>query len=608
VRHWLVALLIFASVTAAAADEPARLALLIGNKGYTPKVGPLHNPHADVDLVASALRALHFNVKVLKDANYRDMEVSLRRYADEVRHAGRGAISFFYYSGHGVANPETQVNYLIPIDISDADDDKIWFESLPQSTVVDYLSRQAPFAIHYVVFDACRNELNLSAANTKSLADKGFVPLIDTSGLLIAYATAPRQTASDLGAGGGPYAKALAAELIKPGIEAVSMFRNVQIRIKQTIGQDPWLSFPSLPPIFLAGAPEVDVRPQPIPAAPASSEAERAWGLIKDHNKIAELEAYIRRFGDSFYGDLAKMRLAELKAAENKRGEPPLSTAQPEAGRVAMAEPKVASDAASKAARAQGPLTAGQSFSDCENCPEMIVVPTGAFLMGSPERERGRKPNEGPQHRVMLKHAFAVAKFEVTFAEWAACVAGGGCRDNPLPNDEGWGRSKHPVIHVSWDDATSYAAWLSKHTGKPYRLLTEAEWEYAARAGTQTPFVTGATISTERANFDGNFTYGNAPKGAYVGKTVEVGSYRANAFGLHDMHGNVWEWVEDCYKDSYLGAPTDGSAVAQPNCEFRVLRGGSWRVDPLYVRSAYRHQSRPSDNTDNFGFRIARTP
>jgi formylglycine-generating enzyme required for sulfatase activity len=270
-----------------------------------------------------------------------------------------------------------------------------------------------------------------------------------------------------------------------------------------------------------------------------------------------------------------------------------------------MAEPKQ-TEAPGKGARAQGVPTPGHSFRDCPDCPELMVVPAGDFIMGSPERERGRKPNEGPQRRVAIKRAFAVGKYEVTFAEWEACVAQGGCRENPLPNDEGWGRGKRPVIHVSWDDATIYTAWLSKRTGKSYRLLTEAEWEYAARAGTQTPFATGATISTERANFDGNYTYGNAPRGAYLGKTVEVGTYRPNAFGLYDTQGNVWEWVQDCYKDTYVGAPTDGSAVEQPNCEFRVLRGGSWRVDPLYLRSAYRHQSRPNDKTDNFGFRIAR--
>jgi uncharacterized caspase-like protein len=147
-------------------------------------------------------------------------------------------LSFFYYSGHGVANPETQINYLIPIDVADADDDKVWFESFQQTAIIDLLSKQASNATHYVVFDACRNELNIAGTAAKALGtDKGFVPITDTAGLLIAYATAPRKTASDVGDDGGPYAKTLAEELRKPGIEAVTMFRNVQLRVKQTIGQ-----------------------------------------------------------------------------------------------------------------------------------------------------------------------------------------------------------------------------------------------------------------------------------------------------------------------------------------------------------------------------------
>ena len=182
------------------------------------------------------------------------MDSGLKKYVTELRRAGPATISFFYYSGHGVANPETQINYLIPIDVADTNDDKLWYESFQQNTVIDLFSRQAPNATHYLVFDACRNELNVSGSNTKALgSEKGFVPSADTSGLLIAYATAPKRTASDEGERGGPYARTLAEELVKPGVEAVSMFRNVQIRVKQAIGQDPWLSFPSVPPIYLAG-------------------------------------------------------------------------------------------------------------------------------------------------------------------------------------------------------------------------------------------------------------------------------------------------------------------------------------------------------------------
>jgi formylglycine-generating enzyme required for sulfatase activity len=179
------------------------------------------------------------------------------------------------------------------------------------------------------------------------------------------------------------------------------------------------------------------------------------------------------------------------------------------------------------------------------------------------------------------------------------------------PADEGWGRGKHPVVNVSWDDAKHYAAWLARQTGKPYRLLTEAEWEYAARGVTKVsaphpPFSTGATINYKQANYDANFTYASGKVGVYRQRTLDVGSFPANAFGLHDMHGNVWEWVEDCYRDNYEGAPNDGSAVVLPECPLHILRGGAWNYQPRLLRCAYRYATPPGVRAENFGFRVAR--
>jgi formylglycine-generating enzyme required for sulfatase activity len=252
---------------------------------------------------------------------------------------------------------------------------------------------------------------------------------------------------------------------------------------------------------------------------------------------------------------------------------------------------------------------AGRVFRDCPSCPEMVVVPAGEFLMGSPQSERGREKNEGPQRKVTFAQPFAIGKFEVTFAQWDACVAEGGCTEKPA--DQGWGRARRPVINVSWNDARQFTAWLTKKTDKPYRLPTEAEWEYAARGVTSAsaphhPFSTGAIINYRQANYDANFIYGRSPPGLYRQKTVDVGSLPRNAFGLHEMHGNVWEWVEDCYKDSYEGAPSDGTAVSAPDCKLRILRGGAWNYYPRLLRSAYRYASAPVVRTDNAGFRVAR--
>jgi formylglycine-generating enzyme required for sulfatase activity len=248
-------------------------------------------------------------------------------------------------------------------------------------------------------------------------------------------------------------------------------------------------------------------------------------------------------------------------------------------------------------------LKPGDSFKDCPECPEMVVVPVGSFMMGSPASERDHDKDEGPQRKVTIARSIAVGKFEVKADEWDSCAAEGKCRSSgQIP-----GRGKHPVVHVSWNDITNdYLPWPSRKTGETYRLLTEAEWEYAARAGTTTPFSTGPTITPEQANFNGNFTYGGSAKGKNRGETVEVGSFQPNAFGLHDMYGNVWEWVEDCYKNTYSGGPIDGSAAKFGDCNLRVLRGGSW-TSAEGLRSADRGRNSSDLKDNDVGFRVART-
>ena len=248
--------------------------------------------------------------------------------------------------------------------------------------------------------------------------------------------------------------------------------------------------------------------------------------------------------------------------------------------------------------------------------PAMVFIPAGRFQMGSPATKPQwgslatlleHHPDESPQHWVQIP-AFELGQTEVTFAQWDVCVAAGGCSHEP--EDEGWGRGERPVINVSWDDAQEYVGWLSRMTGRAYRLPSEAEWEYAARAGTTTPFSTGNCIDTRQANYSGDFFDYNdcgAQTGVFLKKTQPVGSYPANSWGLSDMQGNVWEWVEDCYVDSYQGAPTDGSARAQGSCSARVRRGGAWNNDPSVLRSAVRFRVDPGDRYYSSGFRVART-
>jgi formylglycine-generating enzyme required for sulfatase activity len=256
-------------------------------------------------------------------------------------------------------------------------------------------------------------------------------------------------------------------------------------------------------------------------------------------------------------------------------------------------------------------LKPGDTFQECNNCPNMMVVPAGSFTMGSPASEPGRDSDEGPQHTVTIAQQFAVGQFELTFDQWDACVADRGCRGYS-PIDAFWGRGRRPVIYVSSDDAQSYVAWLSKITGKSYRVLSEAEYEYAARAGSTTAYPWGPDIKLNGVAMANCVDCGSQWDGK---QTAPVGSFPPNKFGLYDMVGNVWEWTEDCYHDSYNGAPADGSAWTGGACTCpvltnttcRVVRGGSWSYNPQNLRSANRVVITAGSRSNILGFRVGRT-
>lgn len=305
---------------------------------------------------------------------------------------------------------------------------------------------------------------------------------------------------------------------------------------------------------------------------------------------------------------MSRARLEQLKKqvamAEPFKPKPPIQSqpsqpAKPTVSAVVTPSQPGCGGVAVQVGKEKRCLKAGEVFRDCAGCPEMVVVPAGDFVMGSPDDEEGREKKEGPQHKVSIAKPFAVSKFETTFAEWDACLSSGGC--NYRPDDWGWGRGRRPVMMVSWDNIImQYLPWLNRKASKPYRLLTEAEWEYAARAGTTTPFSTGMMIVPEQARLFGDMRRG---------KTIDVGSFKPNAFNLYDMHGNVAEWVQDCYQDNYAGAPVDGSAVTSGDCGNRVYRGGSWGSVAAEARAAYRNGGWfPKDmRSHQLGFRVART-
>jgi len=240
----------------------------------------------------------------------------------------------------------------------------------------------------------------------------------------------------------------------------------------------------------------------------------------------------------------------------------------------------------------------------------MVVVPAGSFLMGAeawPD-DPSLASNAAPQREVTVPRAFAIGRHEITFAQWDQCVTQGACAGYH-PGDEGFGRGAHPVLNVSWHDVHTYLTWLSETTGVVYRLPTEAEWEYAARAGTQTPYPWGRRPSHDAAN------YGEPECPPCTGRvegrdiwmgTSPVGAFPANAFGLFDTQGNAYEWVQDCYRGSLEGAPASTVAVEWDGCEHRVLRGGAWYSDPGRIRSSYRAYQTPDKRDRVIGFRVAR--
>jgi formylglycine-generating enzyme required for sulfatase activity len=352
---------------------------------------------------------------------------------------------------------------------------------------------------------------------------------------------------------------------------------------------------------------------------------------------LQEYEALWRRFGGPSLRAFALEAPLEASVGARSLADNPATVSTPpqapSVARAPSAEGRVKVDARIVHGAPDGLFKPGAGktewFKDHEHGPEMVVVPAGGFTMGSPEsepeRESWQKGTESPQHEVRIAREFAVGRHAVTRGQFAAFVSATGHRaegahiwkgDKWEHDPKGSWRNpgfaqddSHPVVCVNWDDAKAYVGWLAQATGRDYRLLSEAEWEYCCRAGSTTPFWWGSSITTQQANYDGNYVYkGGGNKGEWRKATVPVGSFAANPWGLYQVHGNVWEWCEDAWHDRYHGAPSDGSAWVQDgDASRRVLRGGSWYDNPWGLRSAPRYR----DSTDGrgciFGFRVGRT-
>ena len=344
-------------------------------------------------------------------------------------------------------------------------------------------------------------------------------------------------------------------------------------------------------PVAVASSPAA--APSPAPSVSSPEEEESSLGLGRGARRM--VQAGLSSLGyepgpaDGRFGVKTREAIRRYQGEEGIESTGYLRAEESEA-LVALGEE-------SARVQAQAP---GHRFRDCAGCPELVVVGAGSFMMGNLSSDSKSYSDERPVHRVAIGEPIAVGVYEVTFGEWDACRRGGGCTHDP--DDRGWGRGKRPVMNVSWDDAKVYVRWLSRKTGERYRLLSESEWEYVARSGAGTRYWWGDGVGRNRANCQG---CGSRWDGK---QTAPVGSFSANDFGLNDMHGNVWEWVEDCWHDNYNGAPTDGRArTSGGDCSRRVLRGGSWVSNPRFVRSAFRIRYPSGSRYSHVGFRVART-
>ena len=587
------------------AHAERRVALVIGNGAYKSQ-RILVNPTNDAVLISDALTKAGFQtIETKTNLGIADFRQALRRFQAQTNGA---EMAFVYFAGHGVeANGS---NWLIPTDAELAEDRDLDYEAIKTDLVLQALQGAR---MRVLVLDACRDNPFARSWRSGTRNTVSGLAKIEADDVLVLFAAAPGRTASDGLGNNSPFALALAQRLPQPGLAIQLLGGNVRDDVLTSTGgsQRPYVSASITGnPFYMV--PAVTTASGALPAVATQSAAERDWQqYAKDTRDIALLEAFKRKHA----GDPVHVRLADARVDALKRIE---------------AEERKEAELA----------RAGRVFRDCPTCPEMVVVPAGRFTMGASSSDAGRTELELPQHSVMIAKPFAIGKFLVTVEQFRAFVteagydAGSQCFTWGLAKgqEQGIGRSwrdpgfaqsgSHPVVCMNWDDAKSYADWLAKKTGKSYRLVSESEWEFAARAGTTTRYSFGdreqdlcrfGNGADDTANRDPVLqAWLNQAKRAIAQcsdgfvYTAPVGSFAANAFGLFDMHGNALQWVEDCWHSNYQGAPSDGSAwIAGGDCRSRVLRGGSWIDDPRSLRSAVRSTNGNGRN-NHFGFRVAR--
>lgn len=533
------------------ASSQPRIALVIGNSDYEKRGWELANPERDAILISQKLGMLGFDVTTVLNADEKEMEDAFAEHGARLKAAGESAVGLIYYAGHGVQSQG--LNYLIPVDADARSEQDIWRQAPRLGDALQYVA-DAGNRVNFIILDACRD--NPLPSSTRS-AGGGLAEVNPARGLLIAYSTEPGNVAYDGESENSKYALALAEVMGSGGLIAEQVFKRVADRVSISTGglQNPFYNSGLTGQDFCFAGCDGTPPPAAIPVAssgrlPSSESASRTTGEQPAKNiKIGDVSMLLR---------------------EN----------------------------AFQAAAQKGPVEA-RLFTDCLDCPGMVAIPTGHFLMGSPETEKGRMgDDESPQVEVEVA-SFAIGAYEVTQEQYSTCVQDKGCSTD---EDIDLSLDKYPVTGVTYDQALAYTKWLNtKVDGDPYRLPSEAEWEYAARAGATGPYVTGDKLSGTDANFNAQ------DKTPYARKLLETGRYKPNAFGLYDVHGNAAEWTMDCYDpQAHAFRPSDAAPVIATRCSVRVARGGGFMHVPGWVRLAKRIKARSTDQKEWLGFRVVR--
>jgi formylglycine-generating enzyme required for sulfatase activity len=619
-------LLVLAWLFAAqAALADTRVALVIGNAKYT-HAGTLANPVNDASDMAAALKGAGFIVIPGYNLDKSALEKKIREFASALSGADTGV---FFYAGHGLQVAGT--NYIVPVDAELSTADALEFEMIKLDAVQRIMENAAKTNILFL--DACRNNplaRNLARAlgTRGDTIGRGLAPAESGIGTLISFSTQPGNVAQDGAGRNSPYTGPLVKRIAAPGEDILSVLTAVRNEVLAATGnkQVPWENH-ALTARFYFNPTQVEPKVQ----TPLSADAQ-AWSVVQNSASTAVLAEFIRRFPASVYAGFAKARLEELKRGQVAMNVPELPLTQPEAA--ACDDGLLVSVAVGRKPCIKP--GSGDSFKDCPECPEMVIVPSGSFVMGSAKaevdalvKEFGTQlepdlKSEVPQHNVVIEKPFAVGRFPIKRDEFEAFVKDSGydtetgCR---IWTGNEWKQDKtkswispgypqtgvHPAVCLYWHDVKSYVEWLSRKTGKEYRLLSEAEREYVTRAGHKTPFWWGASITTAKANYNLNYPYPGGNAGDNRQRALPVKFFEPNPWGLFQVHGNVHDWVEDCWNENYAAVSSDGSAVITGDCSRHVIRGGSWVTYSMGLRAAARDKYfGAGTRLNNIGFRVAR--